>query len=346
MGDSAVRAEDMALEPDELDTAADEAANQDTKLPQPRRAWIAVFLALLSPISALLYTGTPRLAVPFIALQVLLAIWLVLGWTASFVGFFAYFALFIGQGLVGMVLAGIVAAKQPRPQRLAPYQRYWIYLAIIIAIGAGQRVAASVDGPAVVGIESSSMFPTIWSSDLVLATGGAYSSYEPKRGDIVVYWHPQQPGERWIKRIVALPGDRLSLDNGLISVNGEAVNRVDTDPYIWEPRPNIRLTFNRRVETWPTSLDAEGRQFETVHTRDMTSNYHNFDDLEIAEGEVFVMGDYRDNSLDSRAPFHGPLPLENITHRVVGILYSPRRELSMVPVYNSGESASAVSLDR
>ncbi|MBV6633501.1 MAG: signal peptidase I [Alphaproteobacteria bacterium] len=330
MGDSAIRVDDMgATAIDE-----DEVAVEDPSLPPPRRAWIAVFLALLSPISAFLYTGTPRLTLPFIAIQVLLAIWLVAGWTASFAGFFAYFAIFIGQGLIGMAVAGFVAARQPRPIHLARYQRYWIYLAVIIAIGAGQRVAASVDGPAVVGVESSSMFPTLWSSDLVLATGGELNNYEPRRGDIVVYWHPQQPGERWIKRIVAVSGDYLTIDDGQLIVNGEPVERVDTDPYIWEPRPGLRLTFKRAVETWPTGLDPEERTVETVHTGSLTGNYHNEDNLRIVGDNVYVMGDYRDNSLDSRAQFHGLLPIKNITHRVVGILYSPRRELTMVPVYS------------
>ncbi|MEO0394115.1 MAG: signal peptidase I, partial [Pseudomonadota bacterium] len=184
--------------------------------PPPRRAWIAVLLALLSPIAGVLYAGAPRWVLPFLAAQIIMAVWLLIGGTSSFIGFFGYLALLFAQGLAGMIVAGIMAIKNRQLTQLAPYQRYWLYLLIIVGFGVGQRVAATVEGPAAVGVKSSSMFPTIWSSDLVLATGGPYNRYEPARGDIVVYWHPKQPGERWIKRIVALAGDRLSLEDGLI----------------------------------------------------------------------------------------------------------------------------------
>ncbi|MEM6904054.1 MAG: signal peptidase I, partial [Pseudomonadota bacterium] len=154
-------------------------------------------------------------------------------------------------------------------------------------------------------------------------------------------WHPQQQGERWIKRIIAIPGDVLTIDDGTIIVNGETVTREATDPFVWEPRPNLRLTFNRAIETWPKALDEDGRTVETVYTGTLTGDYHNESNLRIAGNNVYVMGDYRDNSLDSRALFHGFLPVENITHRVVGILHSPRREMSMVPVYSGGAPLSA-----
>ena len=313
-------------------------ADTAPKGPPPRRAWIAVLLALLSPIAGVLYAGAPRWVWPFLAAQIIMAVWLMAGWTASFVGFFGYLGVLFAQGLLGMLVAGILAARHRHITYLAPYQRYWVYLLIIVAFGAGQRLAATVDGPAAVGIKSSSMFPTIWSSDLVLATGGAYSNYEPARGDIVVYWHPKQPEERWIKRIVALPGDQLRLDDGLISIGDNTVGREKLDPYVWSPRPEITLTFEQRLEQWPASLDQQARSFQTVHVGDLTSDYHNFDGLTVPDGHVFVMGDYRDNSLDSRTRFHGPLPIDNITHRVVGILWSPRRQLSLMPIYSSDDA--------
>ncbi|MAJ65402.1 MAG: signal peptidase I [Alphaproteobacteria bacterium] len=309
-------------------------AGRDKSLPPPRRAWIAVLIALLSPIAGVLYAGAPRLVWPFLALQLLMAVWLVTGWAASFVGFFAYLVLMIGQGLLGMVVAGIVAHTAPQPMKLARYQRYWIYLAIIIAFGAGQRLAASINGPAVVGVDSSSMFPTLWSSDLALATGGRFTTYEPRRGDIVVYWHPKSDGERWIKRIVALPGDHLDMKDGQLVINGHAVERTPMEPYTWEPRPGLVLNFNHMREHWPKELDSEERSIDTVNIAALVGNYNNRTDYVVPDGHVFVMGDYRDNSLDSRTRLHGPLPIDNITHRVVGILWSPRRKLSLAPVYD------------
>ena len=307
--------------------------DQRAGLPPPRRPWIAVLLALLSPMAGILYAGAPRWVWPFLAAQILMAVWLLAGWTSSFVGFFGYLAVLIVQGLAGMAVAGVIANRNREVKTLARYQRYWIYLFIIVAFGAFQRLAATIEGPAAVGIESSSMFPTIWSGDLVLATGGRYTRYKPSRGDIVVYWHPHQPGERWIKRIIGLPGDTLTMRDGLIVIDEVAVTQEVIAPYVWTARPHVTLTFHQKRETWPASLDPDSRSFNTVHVGDLRSDYHNLDGLVVPEGHVFVMGDYRDNSLDSRASFHGPLPIDNITHRVEGILWSKQRDLSLVPVY-------------
>ncbi|MEO0392740.1 MAG: S26 family signal peptidase, partial [Pseudomonadota bacterium] len=122
----------------------------------------------------------------------------------------------------------------------------------------------------------------------------------------------------------------------------QPVDRETLEPYVWNPRPHLSLTFNQRLESWPASLDAEARSFQTVHVGDLRSDYHNLDGLVVPDGHVFVMGDYRDNSLDSRTSFHGPLPIENITHRVVGILWSPRREISLVPIYTPGPELQTV----
>jgi signal peptidase I len=312
------------------------------QVPPPRRAWIAVLMALLSPVAACLYVGRGRLALTFFALQLFLALWLVAGWADSFSGFFIYLGLFIGQGLAGMALTGILAARHRQPVRLARYQRYWIYLAVIIAIGGGQRLAAAVNGPAVVGVKSSSLFPVAWSGDLVLAVGGPFTSYEPARGDIVVYWHPKQEGERWIKRVIGLPGDRLDMVDGHISINGIPLQYRQEPPLTWLVREDLSFTFSRLLESWPKELDPAARSHEMVYTGLLTGNYHNLSGYVVPEGHVFVMGDYRDNSLDSRTSMHGPLPIANITHRVVGLLWSPRREAFLRDIYASAAPSAPV----
>ena len=122
-------------------------------------------------------------------------------------------------------------------------------------------------------IPSESMVPTLEVGDRVLANKFIYRFSEPERGDIVVF---ESVGEgddqKLIKRVVALPGDEIEVRNGTVLVNGEE----QEEPYL-----NRGLPFNGSYQ--PT---------------------------EIPEGEVFVMGDNRANSADSRV--FGPLPVENI----------------------------------
>ncbi|MDD2998912.1 MAG: signal peptidase I [Erysipelotrichia bacterium] len=100
----------------------------------------------------------------------------------------------------------------------------------------------------------------------------------PERGDIVVFRYPNPdmtaPPKDYIKRVVGLPGDHIDIEDGVVAINGVALN----EPYIAEP---------------PLS------DFATV----------------VPEDSLFVMGDNRNNSSDSR--FWGPMPLANLKGQAV-----------------------------
>ncbi len=121
-------------------------------------------------------------------------------------------------------------------------------------------------------IPSESMVPTLEVGDRVFVNKFVYRFSEPEHGDIVVFESVEGESEDLIKRIVGLPGDRVAVFDGVLFVNGER----------WE-EPYVNKLFPDNSSYGP----------ETV-----------------PEGDVFVMGDNRSNSRDSR--FFGPIPMDKI----------------------------------
>jgi signal peptidase I len=169
--------------------------------------------------------------------------------------------------------------------------------------------------------------------------GRLFGSY-PARGDIIVIKSPSD-GADWIKRVVGLPGDTVELRDGEVILNGKPLLRVrqpDTEvavspnsdcPYMPQFRgmrddgmPVCRFpTFG---ETLPPGPDGEARSYDTL---DMAlTDRDNFGPVTVPDGFLFLMGDNRDNSMDSRVPPEigglGLVPYENIVGRAEFITFS------------------------
>jgi len=163
----------------------------------------------------------------------------------------------------------------------------------------------------------------------------------PERGDIVIV---TPPGTRtdYIKRVIGLPGDTLRMVDGTLTINGQRVKRqrlpadmvpVDinspcgsnTDPALYDFRvqgPDGKMYCRVPVvrETLPN-----GRTYETVELG--RSSEDNFGPVTVPAGHVWLMGDNRDDSADSRVPewqggLGGPVPWENIGGRAEFITFS------------------------
>lgn len=126
-------------------------------------------------------------------------------------------------------------------------------------------------------IPSSSMEPTLVAGDHVLVAKYAYRLSEPERGDIAALQSPEDRDEVLIKRIVGLPGDEVGIRDGVLYVNGER----EREAYV-----NHRLN--------------DGNFFGPV---------------QVPSGEVFVMGDNRANSRDSRT--FGSIPERDLAGKAL-----------------------------
>jgi signal peptidase I len=132
------------------------------------------------------------------------------------------------------------------------------------------------------------------------------------RGDIVVFHYPVHPSDHFVKRVVAVPGDRMRLVNRRLFVNGTLV----PEPYVHYSRPHdtFRDEFPKLdMAVVPSLTGSWWLQMQKLIEDGQ---------LIVPEGDYFVMGDNRDDSYDSR--YWGFVPQENIVGRPLLIYWSMR----------------------
>jgi signal peptidase I len=134
-------------------------------------------------------------------------------------------------------------------------------------------------------VPTESMVPTLLVGDRVFANKFIYRFAEPERGDIVVFEDVEGGEDYLIKRVVAVPGDRVRVVNGVLRVNGE----TQEEPYVKPQFPDGTVYGPEKVP----------------------------------KGHIFVMGDNRGNSADSRV--FGLLPIENVEGEAFVRFWPPSR---------------------
>jgi len=152
----------------------------------------------------------------------------------------------------------------------------------------------------------------------------------PERGDVVVFRHPTSD-EDLIKRVIGLPGDTVELRGGALILNGKPVQRVAQAPYrlpisantpcdvVPPATPMVTSSGNISYCVFPAYRETlpGGPSFTVLDQT--TTVADNFGPVKVPAGHVFLMGDNRDNSSDSRFPTSsngiGMVPLENLIGR-------------------------------
>jgi signal peptidase I len=205
-------------------------------------------------------------------------------------------------------------------------------------------------------IPSGSMLPTLYIGDYLVVTKWpyGYSRFSfpfqfppfdgrilpdlPRRGDVVVF-RPPGAAEDFVKRVIGLPGDKVEVRRGILILNGQAVPRSDMEPVtipvsanspcrvVPGATPMVRIAGEERACVYPTYRETlpDGANYRVIDQVD-NSLGDNVPAAEVPAGSLFLMGDNRDDSMDSRySPAEGGIgfvPLEHLVGRAAFIFWS------------------------
>jgi signal peptidase I len=179
-------------------------------------------------------------------------------------------------------------------------------------------------------VPTGSMKPTILEGDRVFVWKSAYqirvpfskirlfSTGTPRRGDVVVVRNPDGGSIPFVKRLIGLPGDVIELKNELLTVNGKVM------PIHF--LPEIRSDDGETILLGTEELTGRPHPVRILPDRPA---FRNFGPITVPDGEVFVMGDNRDESRDAR--FFGTRPMTDLLGRAVGVMWSWNQEFFKGP---------------
>ena len=175
-------------------------------------------------------------------------------------------------------------------------------------------------------IPSGSMIPTLTIGDHLLVNKFVYGPRipftdtriftwkEPKRGDVIVFKYPQDESKNFIKRVVGVPGDKIQIINGKLNINDQVVAITPTGPPA-DTSVEAGQSFGKPM-LYEEQLGTVRHEIQYFHNQ----SGENFGPKIVPQDSVFVMGDNRDNSQDSR--FWGFVKYNKILGRALIIYWS------------------------
>jgi signal peptidase I len=188
-------------------------------------------------------------------------------------------------------------------------------------------------------VPSGSMEPTLLIGDELLATKYTYGYSSaslpvslvlpatrrilgalPERGDVVVFRWPGDRSQVWVKRVIGLPGDRIAMRSGKLWINGQELELRRDGEGPLETENGLMVAAPRYIETLP------GERPHAIFKLTSDGMFDNLPEVTVPPDHLFVMGDNRDNSADSRVPLDqggvGMLPVHDLIGRAGALVGS------------------------
>jgi signal peptidase I len=199
-------------------------------------------------------------------------------------------------------------------------------------------------------VPSGSMEPTLLIGDALLASKYPYGystaslpiqislpetgrvfGETPKRGDVVVFRWPGDRSQAWVKRVVGLPGDRIQMRQGQLFINDHAASLKPDGVGEAENENGGGEHAYRYIETLPGGVK------HAIFKMRENGWLDNTPEVTVPPDHLFVLGDNRDNSADSRVPVHeggvGLLPIDDLVGRADAVVGSWDLGIRRQPVW-------------
>ncbi len=295
----------------------------------PRKAWVAGILAFIFPGLGHVYNGRFLLGsmlflAPIIFMMLVLSI-AVASDTLVFVSYCIVFCVYVVVWIGQIVWAILLARKSGAEYQLKKYNKKLIYLCYAMALFLIYEGVSWTTKTFIVeafSIPSGSMIPSLLQGDHIFVTKIGNRNNNPERGDLFVFKIPgYPPGEKYIMRVIAVAGDEISIKDGVIYLNGKPVKQKSVGEKIfWQHlSEDSWQAFSAEVlqETVGT------KTYQIIHTQQdqhIPFNQTDYETTIIPEGYLFMMGDNRFNSRDSRNV--GPIPISMCDGRAHSIWWS------------------------
>ena len=214
---------------------------------------------------------------------------------------------FVGLYIFGIVDAWRIARRDGAIE-LQPYDRWYVYAGIAVAVHLALEAPSFITGTDLETFYSASgsMEPTLPRADRWFATMMDFDSEPPPRGSVIVFGLPDHPDTTLVRRLVGLPGEKLQMRRGRLFIDGAQVRR--------EGIMDLRDGSIQYREFLP------GGAFHLILERSDDERQDNTEEIVIPDDHVFVMGDNRDNSNDSRLAKLGTIPMESV-HGIADFIY-------------------------
>lgn len=286
---------------------------QPERAAKPRRAWIAGVANLVAPPLGHVYAGKPARGVVLGLVMTLVGIGALSLLTLAPIGVMTVvlMVLFVLAIYGVLIVDSVIVAKQwGKGYRLKSYNRWYVYLLVLLSAAAlGEAIKAATRAYLVRAyrIPSGAMIPALLVGDHILNDKVTYRWRLPQRLEVVVFEFPEDPDKEFVKRIIALPGEIIEIREKKVSING------------------VEL-----VEQYVGSSETDRDKPIPI--------VGSFGPFRVPDHSYFVLGDDRQFSYDSR--FWGPVHRDRIRGLVRLIYFSWDPEKSAVRWDRIGEIVS------
>lgn len=169
--------------------------------------------------------------------------------------------------------------KNDKPYSKDSDARFWLFFVTVVAFAFAFRLFIAEP----VLVDGSSMFPNLIDGERMFVEKVSLWAKEPERGEVIICFYPHYT-VTCVKRVIAIPGDRIRITDGYVYVNDQ---QIDESAY-WDNPGEIDLDMG---------------------------------EVTIAPNTVFVIGDNRNDSKDSRAWGVGPIPYERVVGRAKSVIW-------------------------